>query len=217
MEQQESGLEAVRFRNQFYRDGYRRVLSVLLISFLLNAALVGYIYFQYITRPTPTYFATNEDGTLKELIPLNQPHVNQEQLLSWASQAALASYSFNFLDYRSNLQNARKYFTPEGFDNFVKALDTSGNLQTVIDRRLVVKPVITDVPIIVREGMINNQRYGWRIQIPMLIQYVSASDKIEQPVLVTLLVVRVSTLDASQGIAIASFVTEDRQLQYRNR
>ncbi|MFI4954507.1 MAG: type IVB secretion system apparatus protein IcmL/DotI [Gammaproteobacteria bacterium] len=214
---EQGGVEAVRFRNQFYRDGYRRVLFILLISFLLNAVLVSIIYYQIISRPTPTYFATNQDGTLKELIPLNQPHVSQEQLLSWASQAAIAAYSFNFLDYRSNLQNARKYFTPEGFDNFVKALDDSGNLQAVIQKRLVVKPVITDVPIIVKEGMIGGIRYGWRLQIPMLIQYVSASDKIEQPVLVTLLVVRVSTLDSSEGIAISSFVTEDRKLTYRNR
>jgi len=214
---EQGGVEAVRFRNNFYRDGYRRVLALLLISFLLNAGLAFIVYFQIATRPTPTYFATNEDGTLKELIPLNLPHVSQEQLLSWASQAALASYSFNFLDYRANLQSARKYFTPNGFDTFVKALDQSGNLQTVITRRLVVKPVITDVPIILREGMINNQRYGWRIQIPMLVQYVSASDKIEQPILATLLVVRVSTLDSSQGIAIESFVTEDRKLTYKNR
>lgn len=214
---EQGGIEAVRFRNQFYRDGYRRVLLILLISFLLNVVLVSIIYYQIVTRPTPTYFATNQDGTLKELIPLNQPHVSQEQLLSWASQAAIAAYSFNFLDYRSNLQNARKYFTPEGFDNFVKALDESGNLKAVVERRLVVKPVITDVPILVKEGMIGGIRYGWRIQIPMLIQYVSASDKIEQPVLVTLLVVRVSTLDNSEGIAISSFVTEDRKLTYRNR
>lgn len=214
---EQSGLEAVRFRNQFYRDGYRKVLSILLISFLVNAALVTFVYFLYVTRPAPTYFATAEDGTLKELVPLNQPYVNQEHLLSWASQAAIAAYSFNFLDYRSNLQSARQYFTPEGFDNFVKALDNSGNLQTVIKNRLVVKPVITDVPIIVKEGMIAGERYGWRVQIPMLIQYVSASDKIEQPVLVTLLIVRVSTLTSSGGIAIASFVTEDRKPTYTNR
>lgn len=215
---EQGGLEAVRFRNQFYRDGYRRVLSILLISFLINAALVAFIYYQYATRPTPTYFATNEDGTLKELIPLNEPYVNQEQLLSWASQAAIAAYSFNFLDYRSNLQNARKYFTPKGFDDYVKVLDSSGNLQTVIKNRLVVKPVITDVPIIVKEGLIAGEGvYGWRIQIPMLIQYVSASDKIEQPVLATLLIKRVSTLGSSEGIAIESFVTEDRKLTYRNR
>jgi intracellular multiplication protein IcmL len=214
---EQGGVEAVRFRNQFYRDSYRRVLLILLISFLLNVTLISVIYYQIVTRPTPTYFATNEDGTLKELIPLNQPYVNQEQLLSWASQAAISAYSFNFLDYRANLQNARKYFTPEGFDNYVKSLDSSGNLKATIERKLVVKPVITDVPIIVKEGMIAGVRYGWRIQIPMLIQYVSASDKIEQPVLVTLLVVRVSTLDSGTGIAISSFVTEDRKLTYNNR
>lgn len=216
-QQQQSGLEAVRFRNQFYRDGYRRVLTLLLVSFFLNVVFIGIVYYQIVNRPTPVYFATNEDGTLKELIPLNEPFVSQEQLLTWASQAALASYSFNFLDYSSNLQNARKYFTPNGYNNFVNALEDSGNLQTVIQRRLVVKPVITDVPIIVKEGLVERGRYGWRIQIPMLIQYVSASDKIEQPVLVTLLVWRVSTLSSSQGIAIESLVTEDRKLNYRNR
>jgi intracellular multiplication protein IcmL len=213
---EQGGLEAVRFRNQFYRDGYRRVLTLLLVSFLLNLAIISIVYYQIANRPTPTYFATNEDGSLKQLIPLNEPYITQEQLLTWASQAVLAASSYNFLDYSSNLQNARKYFTAKGYNNYINSLEESGNLPLVIKSRLVAKAVITDVPIIMQEGMVTPQRYGWRVQIPMLMQYVSASDKIEQPVLATLLIQRESTLTSSQGIAIDSMVTSDRKLTYRN-
>jgi len=45
----------------------------------------------------------------------------------------------------------------------------------------------------------------------MVVRYVSAGAELKQPVLVKLLVGRVSTLDSVSGVAIAQFVVEDRK------
>jgi intracellular multiplication protein IcmL len=129
----------------------------------------------------------------------------------WSSRAAIAAFSYNFLDYQDDLQQMRQYFTAAGFDNYLEALQQSGNLDTVLSKRLVVKGVVTEVPVIVQHGLIKG-RYAWKIEIPMLISYVSANETLEQPILVTMLISRVPTKDKPQGIAIAQFVVEDRKL-----
>ncbi len=204
------GLELVRLRNYFYRDGYRNSMTALLGSLLINLLLIAIIAFQYYTKPAPVYFATQTDGKLIEIQPLYEPLVDEDMLLTWASRAAIGAFSYNFLDYQDDLQQMRQYFTPGGFDNYLEALQQSGNLETVLSKRLVVKAAVTQVPVIVQHGLIKG-RYAWKIEIPMLISYVSANENLEQPILVTMLVTRVSTQDKPQGIAIAQFVVEDRK------
>jgi len=206
----EDVVELVRMRNNFYRDSYRRVTIILLLSMLLNFLLAGGIYYLYKTKPQPIYFATNENGSLLQMIPLDQPYITDDQLLRWSVEAATAAYSFNFLDYQNNLQQARKYFTEEGFKNYYEALQNSGNLSTVQDKRLVVKATVSDIPLITTKGMLNG-RYVWKVQVPMIVRYVSAGAEFKQPILVELLIGRVSTLDSAAGVAIAQFVVTDRK------
>lgn len=205
-----SGLELVRFRNFFYRDSYRKSMTVLLMSMGLNLALVALVLVQFFTKPSPVYFATQSNGSLIEIQPLNEPIVDQNMLITWATRAAVASYSFNFVDWQNDLQDVQQYYTETGFKNFTEALKNSGNLDTVVAKRLVVQATVVDVPRIVQQGLIQG-RYAWKIQIPMLIKYTSASEELRQPVLVTMLVARVPTTQKPQGIAIAQFVVEDRQ------
>lgn len=203
--------ETARFLNHFYRDGYRKLLTALIISLLLNGVLCGFLYVQRLMQPKPTYFATSESGKLNELIPLDIPYVSQELLLSFADQAAVRAYSFDFLNYEQQLEQASKYFTPAGFESFKQALQASGNLKVIQDKHLVVKAVVTDIPVILKEGVLpDTNQYAWQVQIPMLVQYISASEKIQQPIVATLLIVRVSTLETRQGIAIASFTIAQR-------
>jgi len=208
--QKVSGLELVRFRNFFYRDGYRKSMTVLLMSMGLNLALVVLVCIQFFTKPSPVYFATQSNGSLIAIQPLDQPIVDQDMLIVWATRAAVASYSFNFVDWQNDLQNVQQYYTETGFKNFTEALKNSGNLDTVVAKRLVVQATVVDVPRIVQQGLIKG-RYAWKIQIPMLIKYTSASEELRQPVLVTMLIARVPTTQKPEGIAIAQFVVEDRQ------
>lgn len=209
-QQKVSGLELVRFRNFFYRDGYRKTMTALLMSMLANIVLLILVIILFISIPSPVYFATKTDGSLIEIQPLDEPIVEQDMLLSWATRAAVASYSFNFLDWQNDLTDVQKYFTSTGFKNFVEALQNSGNLDTVVAKRLVVQGTVVDVPRIVQQGLIKG-RYAWKIQIPMLVKYISANEELRQPVLVTLLVARVPTTQKPEGIAIAQFVVADRR------
>lgn len=199
-----SPLELVMLRNNFYRDNYRKVVAILLIMVTINAALIGVVFYQIYSVPPTQYFATTSDGRIIKLNPLSDPVVTSSALLQWATQAAVAAYSYNFVDYRDQFQAASEYFTPQGWKNFADALEGSRNLDTVLSKKLVVSAVATGAPVIVEQGLINN-RYSWKVQMPILVTYQSSSSNYQQPLVITMLITRVPELDVPKGIAIAQF------------
>ena len=115
------------------------------------------------------------------------------------------SYSYNFVNYRKQLQAASEYFTPEGWRTFEAALKSSRNLETVIARKLVVTAVATGAPVVLDQRIVSG-RYAWKVQLPLLVTYQSASTLFQQPLIVTMIVTRVSMRDVPKGIAISQFI-----------
>lgn len=198
-------LEIVKHRNDFQRDGHRRVLLALLISVILNA-LLGVSFVYLVTHPpAPQYFATTINGRITPLIPLDQPNMPPSTLLQWANSAAIAAYTYNFVNYRQELQSASEFFTPEGWTEFINALNSSNNLKSVIEKKLVVSAVATGAPVITDQGVLNGT-YTWSVSMPVLVTYQSASQPVRQNIVVRMVIQRISTLNSARGIGIASFV-----------
>ncbi len=200
----------ILLRNEFYRDHYRRMMTLCLLLLITVVGLGGFSFYLYSTRPTPKYFATTADGTLIQMIPLDKPNLATNTLLQWAVKAATSAYTFNFVNYRSEIQSISQYFTNAGYQSFLKALKESNNLDAVRSKKLVVSAVPTGAPIILQNGIIRSANtYGWEVQLPMLVSYQSANDLLRQDIVVTLLIVRMSTLESVDGIGIERFIVEE--------
>lgn len=193
-------------RNLFYKDGLHRVFLALIISVALNVASLLSAFYVYTHPPAPVYFATSVNGRVMPLIPLNEPNSSDAVVLQWANLATIAAYSYNFVNYRTELQAASEFFTAEGWSTFLDALQESNNLKAVISKKLVVTAVATRAPVILQKGVLSG-RYSWRIQVPILVTYQSASEFSQQNLVVTMLVTRISTLNNPKGIGIAQFVS----------
>ncbi|GAB4222683.1 MAG: type IVB secretion system apparatus protein IcmL/DotI [Gammaproteobacteria bacterium] len=202
----QDALEQVLLRNKFYTDSARKLILALLGSFLVIIALVGLLWYVVSHPPKPKYFATSINGRIIPLQPLDRPNQAKSAILQWANQAAIAAFTFNFVNYRKELQSASVFFTPQGWNQFVSSLRSSNNLEAVRAKRLVVSAVATGAPIILNEGVQGDGRYAWRIQMPILVTYQSASEISRQNLVITMKVVRVSTLDSPRGIGIEQFV-----------
>ena len=176
-----------------------------IISALTNAALVAIVGYIMTHPPQPKYFATSINGRITPLFALNMPNQSDSAVLQWANQAAIAAFSYNFVNYRSELQASSGFFTAEGWTQFLDALQQSNNLEAVKVKKLIVSAVATRAPIILQKGILEG-RYAWRIQMPLLVTYQSASEFSQQNSVVTMLVTRVSTLNSPRGIGIAQFV-----------
>ena len=202
-------LETVKLRNNFYRDNYRRVVTCLLLCFVLILFLVGIIFYMITHVPTPKYFATTADGRIEQLVPLDRPNQSDATIVQWANEAAVAAYSFNFVDYRERLQEASEYFTPTGWRSYLAQLAQSNNLSAIKSRKMIMHSVATGAPVILQQGIIDGQ-YSWQVQMPMLVVLETASQKVQQPLTITMMITRVSTLENPKGVAIAQFVAAQR-------
>ncbi len=201
----EDALTTVAMRNNFYRDGQRKIMLALLLSIIINIVMAIFLAYLITHPPAPKYFATSLSGRITPLYPLNEPNQSDSAVLQWANQAAIAAFSYNFVNYRDELQASSGFFTAEGWDQFLTALKQSNNLDAVKAKKLIVSAVATRAPIILQKGVLNG-RYSWRVQMPILVTYQSASEFSQQNNVVTMLITRVSTLNSPRGIGIAQFV-----------
>lgn len=201
----EDALKDIAHRNAFYKDGQRKIVLILLVSMCANVLFGGILFYIVSHPPAPKYFATSVNGRITPLKALNEPNQSDSAVLQWANQAAIAAFSYNFVNYRSELQAASGFFTSTGWTQFLNALQDSNNLDAVRAKKLIVSAVATRAPIILQKGILNN-RYSWRVQMPILVTYQSASEFTQQNNVVTMLITRVSTLNSPRGIGISQFV-----------
>lgn len=201
----EDALSVVTLRNKFYKDSQRKVMLALLIALLVNVVLAAMLVYLLTHPPEPKYFATSINGRITPLFPLNEPNQSDSAVLQWANQAAIAAFTYNFVNYRDELQASSGFFTAEGWDQFLNALQQSNNLDAVKAKKLIVSAVATRAPIILQKGVLNGS-YSWRVQMPILVTYQSASEFTQQNNVVTMLITRVSTLNSPRGIGISQFV-----------
>ena len=78
-------------------------------------------------------------------------------------------------------------------------------MEAVKAKKLIVSAVATRAPVILQKGILNG-RFAWRVQMPVLVTYQSASEFTQQSNVVTMLISRVSTLNSPRGIGISQFV-----------
>ncbi len=206
----EQAVELVHLRNNFYRDSYSKLLYILSFLAIINVFLVLAIVHIVKNPPAPKYFATGNDGRLTIIQPLTDPVMSLSGLTEWVTRAATTAYSFDFVNYRKELQESSAFFTGKGWEAFERALVSSNNLNLVLTKKLVTTAVAQGAPVVLKRGVLNG-KYAWQVQLPILVTYQSASMKVAQPMLVTMLVTRVDVANNPNGIAIAQFVASQQQ------
>ncbi|MCC5791956.1 MAG: type IVB secretion system apparatus protein IcmL/DotI [Legionellaceae bacterium] len=203
-------LQKVTIRNAFYKDGYRKSVIAFLFSMIVNIIMGSLLIYIITNPPSPRYFATSIDGRITPIIPLNARNQTDAQIYQWSTQAAVAAFTFNFVNYRQELEAASGFYTAEGWRQFQTALQNSGMLDLVRLQKLVVSAVPTGAPQIVKQGILSGGLYGWRVQIPLFVNLQNSSNFYSpKNFMVTLLIVRVSTLNSPRGIGIQQFLVSE--------
>jgi intracellular multiplication protein IcmL len=202
-------LGTVVTRNEFYRDGYRRLVQIARLEAVAILALIAVLALTVSAmKGRDRFFATTSDGRVLQMAPLDQPNLPTSKVLSWATEAAAETMTFNFSDYRKRLQDSSRFFTRNGWQTFNDALSKSNLLEAVQSLQQVVTAAPRAAPVILQEGLVNNV-YQWQVQIPFNITYQAGSKEDNHAQLITLVIVRVSTLETPDGIAIDQWIAGD--------
>ena len=164
----------VKLRNGFYKDGFRRMTFVLLLSLIVNLILVVALLITRNRTVPPVYFAANADGALVKLKPIINPVYNNKQIADWITRAIPNILQINFMQYRNQMQSSKNYFTSFGWGQFIKSFQPQ--LEQILNQHLTATGVTSGVPI-VTEQLLLKGAYSWYVEVPVTITFEGASQK----------------------------------------
>lgn len=151
---EESGLALVHLRNNFYRKKLRQVLGIYFLNLGVIAILISIIFYLLKNPTEPFYFPASKAGVLIREVPLQQTDMTMDEIIAWTVSAVQDAYSYDYVNYRQQLQNAQKYFTEYGWRNYMQGLQTSNNLLSLNQYKYVVTARVVGQPKLLTQGLL---------------------------------------------------------------
>lgn len=181
-----------------------RVTSVL--AGLLMVSVLGNVYLGI--RPAEyRYFVTDPAGRITEIKAINRPVQSDEMVLNWATQTVTKAYSMNFANYAQQLKDIEGNFNDAGWRGYKEALTATGYLDKMLSNQYSTSAVPKSAPVVVVQGDLNGV-WAWRLQIPIIVSYKSASVSQTQEITVDAVVVRRPETENPSGLAIAQIISQ---------
>lgn len=202
---QNDALVRVHLRNYFYRQKFHFVLGAYGLSWLANIILIGIIVYLLHHPTPPLYFPADPLSRLLPAVPLTQANMSEEEVSQWVVEAVEAAYSYDFVNYRAQLQNAQKYFTDYSWQRYMKALGASNNFLALTDRKFIIKAKVVAKPTLRNEGILGG-RLSWRFDMPVLVTYsmppFTDKSQFANPLTIKVIVQRQDLLQSYKGLGI---------------
>lgn len=192
-------------QEKYGSDKILYLILTILLGLGLIAAFLGIMYlFNLAANPAPAYFKATEQGSLITEAPLENANMETNVLLNWVTEGMMLSNTFNFINYQNILDNAKVYFTKEGYDSYTNALTNVKIVDRVIQKKLVLHAVPSDAPQVLLEKPFAG-RYMWKVRVPMNFSYQSVTESYFDAMDVTLIVMRVPTTESENGVLILKY------------
>ena len=190
----------------WYRTQFRRAMKLALALTVALCASLGVAAILLLNQPKPQYFAATPDLRLAPMVPLDQPLLTQNGLLTWVSDTITGAMSLNFLEWREKLESIRPHFDDAAYKSFLASLQSSGVLDMIRDKRLSASAVATRAPVIIASGLVSGKA-TWKVEFPLIVSYESSQGvESTQKLLATVLVCRASTAKTPRGVVIQQVV-----------
>lgn len=195
----------VKLRNEFYKKKFHLMLGVFTLSLVIIVVLAATLIFLMKNTTRPLYFVADPLGRFIQEPPLSAPNMSLDEVKAWTKEAVENAYSYDFVNFRGQLQNAQKYFSPPAWGEYMKALTISDNLLALQQRKWIFISKVVDTPI-ANTGLIGGA-LSWRFEIPMIVTYLKPpmfddKTKTSNAYVVTVIVQRQKLLESYKGLSI---------------
>ena len=195
-------VETARLRYETWVRSHRLVTWALLAMAVTAGAAVVVALWAVMAKPEPRYFAVREDGGILPLVAVSEPFLTDGQITNFAVEAVTRAMTIDFANWRNDLKSAARYFErPTGWNAFLDAIQASGMLEYIRERRLV-SSVVANGAAITDSGLDNHKRHTWTIQIPLTVTYESSSETVRDHLLAEVVVVRLPTWESPEAVGI---------------
>lgn len=196
-------VEKLIVKDQPHVDHSQKFIYILMIAMIIVLMMVSFVLYQVLKRPLPSFRAVNANKQVMILSPYDEPNLRPSTVLQWASKAAVAAYTFDFVNYAKETEAAHQYFTSAGWSAYQGSI--AKVIQRVVSGQLFAYGVVAGTPVISNQGILPGQGYTWRIQIPFLVTYQSSEESKTEHYIVVMTVVKVPTNINPDGIGIDQF------------
>lgn len=185
------------YRRGFYLMGYAAI-GMAVVTFLA----VTTAWWAMSSKPEPRYFIAREDGGVIPIVSVDQPYLNDAAVLNFAVEAITNSMTLNFANWRAQLSASSEFFErPNGWNNWIEALEGSGTLDLIRNRNLV-SSVVANGAVIVNRGADAQGRFSWIVQVPITVNYQSSSEQRSENRMAELEIARLPTWQTSRAVGV---------------
>jgi intracellular multiplication protein IcmL len=198
-------LEVVRLKDDFYKDGFFKILIALFTIITAVAFLFGLSIYLYTSKPAPVYFSTDDEWRILPPIPLDQVYLSTADLAQWVSDVLPNAFTYDFINYTKQLEGVAQYFTENGWQKFLEQVNTYANYNTVMASKSFINARPAGAPFVISQGLLDG-RYAWWIQMPLNVNNITAEKSNMQALSIRALIVRVPTLNNIYGIGIENII-----------
>lgn len=189
---------------------YKKMISMTVLSLIVAIfCLFQAIYFVRQKSP-PQYIPVTQDGRIIPIVPLNEPNSDDSNVFSLGLKAIQALNTYDYINWKEQLQQADKYFTPAGWGEYLTDFQKTQTINTVLDRKMIVSSSPTGPVSLIDKGVSKNGIYFWKYSIPVEIIYTATGNaqggSITQIGNVNIISIRMPITISSDGLGIQSYV-----------
>lgn len=199
-------------KNEYYKEGKKYSFIVAIISAITLLISVAGSYFVLNKKDERVYFAVNDKNQFVKLVPFSEPNHKDSVVSQWLVSALIDTFDLNFVNYKTSLNDsAQKYFTTNGGKELKKALVDSGNLDAMVNKKLILSLSLESTPVMIKKGKPEwSDYYLWKLQVPGVLTYRNQGGEYSTKVMFTVVVSRQSMLSDPMGLGIAKIIMTNR-------
>ncbi|MBY0377870.1 MAG: DotI/IcmL/TraM family protein [Gammaproteobacteria bacterium] len=188
---------------------FRTVIAATLVVVGLMSAVFWHIKHP----PEPDYFQVkiteNQQKQFTPLRVLSHRIFSRDALLLWLEEVVGDIYTFNAINYQQKFNEILSNdFTAEGADSFRQALENSQLIKQVTTQQLNLTGLVAGQPVTLQQGPLLGV-YSWKIQMPVLLTFESASEVTTKRIIVTVLAIQATTQQSPNEVLISQFWSEE--------
>lgn len=180
---------------------------IILSGILVVSIIVNMVEASVQKLPPVIVSIPNDTHDTISVVTLNQPPKSNQVVMNWAVDAICSSLTISFADHEKQIEAAREYFSPAGYQGFLDAINEQ-LIPTIEDESLVVTtaplhpPIISHYPTHAGDFM--------EVQIPVVVSFSQGNSRHDKSSfwLVTVRVVSASTSETYTGKKIISMTME---------
>lgn len=142
---------------------------------------------------------------VKQVVSLSGPIQQLKNVNKWLKEALMVTYSFGFLNYDKVVDEAYYYFTVDGYQMYLNALNNSELKKALQDDLMNITLVPISEPIVIKGTQFEDGTKTWLLRTDVIINYRSGGESLNDKYQIDTLVVQVPPHKSVKGLGIAQY------------